>query len=154
MKKFLLGLSTLCSMGLAMVGCGDSGNGCDSGEVPCDGVCIPAIELTLGGERGIQESVFKGSCAFNNCHGATGAQQAGLELSSVDVSAANLIDMDATQVQGKRVTPSDSTVSYLMNKLLGENMAPSTSMMPITGTLCDSKVEAVREWIDDGARVN
>ena len=145
----------LVGLGLGIVGCGDSGNGCDSGEVRCgDDVCIPAIELTLGGEHGIQESVFKGSCTFNGCHGATGAQQAGLELSSVDVSAANLIDIDATQVQGKRVTPSDSTMSYIMNKLLGENMADNTLMMPITGTLCEAKVKAVRQWIDDGAPVN
>ena len=123
-------------MGLVMVGCGDSGSGggCNSGEVPCDDVCIPAIELTL--------------------EGTTGSQQAGLELSSVDVSAANLIDIDATQIQGKRVTPSDSSASYIMNKLLGENIATDTLMMPITGTLCDEKRNAVRDWINAGALVN
>ena len=156
MKKVALGLSVLCSMGLAMVGCGDSGGGtgCNSDEVSCDGVCIPAIELTLGGAQGLQASVFQGSCAFKNCHGDTGTQQAGLELSSVTTSAANLIDVDSTQIQGKRVTPSDSNASYIMNKLLGENMAASTLMMPITGTLCESKVDAVRDWIDAGAPVN
>ncbi len=41
-----------------------------------------------------------------------------------------------------------------MNKLLGENMAPDTLMMPITGTLCDEKRNAVRDWIDAGAPVN
>jgi hypothetical protein len=154
MKKFALVLSLLLSLGL--VGCGDSGGGsaCPEGQVECDGVCIPVIELTLGGEQGIQESVFTGSCAFNNCHGATGTQQAGLELSSVEVSAANLIDIDATQVQGKRVTPSDRSASYIMNKLLGENMAPNTLMMPITGTLCEPKVDAVLQWIDAGAPIN
>jgi hypothetical protein len=164
MKKFALGLSLLVSMGLGMVGCGDSGggtggaggsgNGCDAGELPCDGVCIPEIAPTLGGAQGIQESVFNGSCAFSNCHGDTGAQQAGLELSSVDVSEANLIDVDATQVAGKRVTAGDSAASYIMNKLLGENIAPGTLMMPITGTLCESKVDAIQEWIDAGAAVN
>ena len=156
MKKFALGVSLLVSLGT--IGCGDSGgdggNGCDAGEVPCDGVCIPEIEPTLAGAQGVQQSVFSGSCTFSNCHGTEGAQQAGLELSSVDVSAANLIDIDSTQVQGKRVTAGDSAASYVMNKLLGENMAPMTLKMPITGTLCESKIDAVRAWIDAGAPVN
>ncbi len=162
MKNFALGLSLLVSMGLGIVGCGStssggaggSGNGCDAGEVPCDGVCIPDIAPTLGGAQGIQASVFNGSCAFSNCHGDTGTQQAGLELSSVDVSEANLIDVESTQVAGKRVTPSDSAASYIMNKLLGESMAPNTLMMPVTGTLCESKIDAVQDWIDAGAPVN
>ena len=88
MKKFAFGLSLLVSMSLGMVGCGSSdgggsGNGCDVGEVPCDGVCIPEIAPTLEGAQGIQASVFDGSCTFSNCHGDTGTQQAGLELSSV-----------------------------------------------------------------------
>lgn len=157
MKKFAFGLSLLVSMGSGMVGCGSSdggGNGCDAGEVPCDGVCIPEIAPTLEGAQGIQASVFDGSCTFSNCHGDTGTQQAGLELSSADVSEANLIDVDSTQVAGKRVTPSDSAASYIMNKLLGENMAPNTLMMPVTGTLCESKIDAVQEWIDAGAAIN
>ena len=70
------------------------------------------------------------------------------------MSEANLIDVDSTQVAGKRVTPSDSAASYIMNKLLGENMAPNTLMMPVTGTLCESKFDAVQDWIDAGAPVN
>ncbi|MBW2404865.1 MAG: hypothetical protein JRF42_13905, partial [Deltaproteobacteria bacterium] len=45
MKKFALGMSLLVSMGLGMVGCGDSV--CPDGEIECDGVCIDAIEPTL-----------------------------------------------------------------------------------------------------------
>ena len=147
MKNFALGLSLLVSMGLGMVGCGSSdggsagtggsGNGCGAGEVPCDGVCIPEIAPTLAGAQGIQASVFDNSCALSSCHGEP-AKQAGLDLSSVDISEANLIDVDSTQVDGKRVTPSDSAASYIMNKLLGENMAPDTVMMPTLGTLCQS----------------
>ena len=94
MKKFALGLSLLLSSGLGLIGCGDSSSG--SSELVCDGVTIPGIALTLGGTNGIQASVFQGSCAFTNCHGTMGTAQAGLELSSVDVSAANLIDIDST----------------------------------------------------------
>jgi hypothetical protein len=156
MKKFALGLSLLLSSGFGLVGCGDSGSSGSggSGGLVCDGVTIPAIALTLGGENGIQESVFQGSCAFTSCHGAMGTPQAGLELSSVDVSAANLIDVDATQVDGKRVTPSDSATSYLMNKLLGEGIPEPWQMMPITGELCQAKIDAVEDWINAGAPVN
>jgi hypothetical protein len=151
MKKFALGLSLLLSSGLGLIGCGDSGS---SGGLVCDGVTIPEIALTLGGTNGIQASVFQGSCAFTNCHGTMGAAQAGLELSSVDVSAANLINVDSTEVDGKRVTPDDRDASYLVNKLLGENMAPTTLMMPVTGTLCAPKIDAVLAWIDAGAPIN
>jgi len=156
MKKFALGLSLLLSSGLGLIGCGDSGSGGSggSGGLVCDGVTIPAITLTLAGENGIQASVFQGSCAFTNCHGAEGTAQAGLELSSVDIAAADLIDVDATQVDGKRVTPSNSAASYLMNKLLGEGIPEPWQMMPITGELCQAKIDAVEDWINAGAPVN
>ena len=118
MKKFALGLSLLVSVGLGMVGCGDSSDGgsaCPDGQVPCDGVCIDAIEPTL---TSIQPGV---------------------------------VDVDAEQVDGKRVTASDSANSYLMNKLLGQNIPPPYLQMPILGTLCAAKVDVVRQWIDDGA---
>lgn len=164
MKKILLGVSLLLGSGLGLAACGDSGdgggNGCASGEVPCDGVCIPAIEATLDGAQGIQASVFNGSCAFTGCHGATGAQQANLELSSVAISAQDLIGVTSEQVPASsqtgipRVDPSNSSNSYIMNKLLGTDMQAETLQMPIGGTLCEEKVAAVRAWIDAGAPIN
>jgi len=164
MKNLILGLSLLLGSGLGLTACGDSesggGNGCPSGEVPCDGVCIPAIQPTLAGAQGIQTSVFTGSCAFSNCHGDMGAQQANLELSSVDVSEQNLIDVTSTQVPPSaqagipRVDPGDDANSYLMNKLLGVDIEAETQQMPNLGTLCEEKVEAVREWIAAGAPTN
>ncbi|MBW1758342.1 MAG: hypothetical protein JRJ80_19540 [Deltaproteobacteria bacterium] len=163
MKNFALGLSLLVGLG-SMVGCGDSGSsggsGCPDGEIACDGMCIPSITATLGGAQGIQASVFDTSCALSDCHGATGIHQAELELSSVDVSLDNLVDQLSMQIPASgdmpipRVDPQNSSGSYIMNKLLAVDMATGTFQMPITGTLCDAKVEAVRQWIDDGAPVN
>ena len=157
MKQFLLGLSVLFGMGWLIVGCGDSGSGssgCSSGEVACDGECIPEIVPTLDGAQGVQAAVFGQTCAFTNCHGSMGAAQAGLELSSVSVSDENLIDVDSTQVPTKlRVDPGDSSASYLMDKLLGMDIQ-GTQPMPIGGMLCGPRLEAVRQWIDDGAPIN
>jgi hypothetical protein len=155
MKNFLLGLSVLCGMGLWLIGCGDSDsgeNGCSTGQVECDGICIDEIAPTL---TAIQADVFEISCTASSCHDANAPAEM-LDLSSLGASETNLIDVDAEQVAGKRVTSGDSSASYLMNKLLGEGMAAGTTQMPQLDPdgLCTPKIDAVREWIDDGAPVN
>ena len=51
-----------------------------------------------------------------------------------------------------RVAPGDNSASYLMNKLLGVDMATDTEQMPLEGTpLCEARLNAVRAWIDAGA---
>ena len=139
-----------------MVACGDdssgSPSGCATGQVACDGVCITEISPTLGGTNGIQSAVFDGACAFSGCHGST-SPQADLELSSVSVSEQELINVDSIQVDALRVAPSNSGASYLVNKLLGVDIATGTQVMPLTGSLCDARIDAVVEWIDAGAPV-
>lgn len=150
-----LGLSLLASLGLMMAACGDSGSGgsaCGAGEVQCDGVCIPEITPTLDGVNGIQASVFDGSCTFSTCHGSEGVPAADLELSSVTVSEMNLIDVDSIQVEKVRVAPGDVAASYLVDKLLGQNLAPTTGRMPFGNMpLCDVKITAVEDWVAAGA---
>jgi hypothetical protein len=159
MKKTSLGLSLLAGLGVLMAACGDDGgsggNDCPTGQVQCDGVCIDEITATLAGDDGVQAAVFSASCTFSNCHGPAGAQQAGLELSSVATSEENLVGVDSTQVPSKlRVAAGDSGASYLMNKLRGDSgMAPTTVQMPVGGMLCEPRLEAVRQWIDDGAPI-
>ena len=155
MKKFVLGLSVLCGMGSSVVGCGDSGSGgsaCPSGQVACDGLCIDEIEPTLAS---IQTDVFAVSCTSSPCHDADAPAEM-LDLSSLVASETNLIDVDSQQVDGKRVTPGDSSASYLMNKLLDVDIAPGTTQMPQLDPdgLCTPKIDAVREWIDAGAPIN
>jgi len=155
MKKLLLGLSVLGGMGLWIIGCGDSGSGesgCLTGQVECDGTCIDEIAPTL---TSIQTDVFEISCTASTCHDANAPAEM-LDLSSLAASETNLIDVDAEQVEGKRVTSGDSSASYLMNKLLGEGMAAGTTQMPQLDPdgLCTPKIDAVREWIDDGAPIN
>ena len=154
MKKTPFGLSLLAGLGVLMAACGsdDGDDGCPTGQVTCDGVCIDAVTPTLDGPNGIQAAVFSPSCTFSNCHGTEGSMQAGLELSSVAVSEANLVDVASTQVPSSfRVVPGESGASYLMNKLLGVDMFRTTRQMPIGGMLCEARLEAVRRWINDGA---
>jgi hypothetical protein len=40
-----------------------------------------------------------------------------------------------------------------MDKLLGVEMAPMTQQMPIGFPLCQPKIDAVRQWIDDDAPI-
>jgi hypothetical protein len=155
MNGFALRLSLLVGLGVAVVGCGDSesGGGCPNGQVECDGVCIDEIEPTL---RSIQAEVFSISCSTaSTCHDANGPEQ-GLDLSSLAASEASLIDVDSTQVPTKvRVAPGDSSASYLMNKLLGVDIPLGTTRMPQLDPdgLCAPKIDAIEQWIDDGAPV-
>jgi hypothetical protein len=150
--------SNECTVGMCASGACDStpvadGTTCGDGAgTCCSGTCIPEILPVLDGADGIQASVFQASCAFSACHGSNGLPQAGLELSSASVSEANLIDVDSTQVDKLRVAPGDPDASYLVDKLLGRNLAPGTLQQPpVGGPLCDPKIQAVEEWIAAGA---
>jgi hypothetical protein len=126
--------------------CGDGAGTC------CGGQCIPEILPVLDGPNGIQANIFEASCAASACHGSNWAPQADLELSSASVSEANLVGVHSTQVDKLRVAPGDPDASYLLDKLLGRNLAPGTLQQPPVGEpLCDPKIQAVEEWIAAGA---
>lgn len=153
MKKLALQISFFFASGLLMMGCGsDGGSACDMGQVECDGVCIDAVAPTLSS---IQTGVFAVSCTASPCHDAESPAE-NLDLSSLGASEANLIDVDSEQVDGKRVTPGDSGASYLMNKLLGNDIAFGTTRMPQLDPdgLCTPNIDVIRQWIDDGAPIN
>lgn len=155
MNRIAFGLSLLVSLGVIGTGCGDDGeadggNGCDSGQVECDGVCIDTIEPTL---TSIQTGVFNVSCAASACHDAANPQ-AMLDLSSVSASEADLIGVKSVQVPSLlRVEAGNSSASYLMNKILGVGIQPPFLQMPIGGMLCDAKIDVIEQWIDDGAPI-
>lgn len=165
MRKNAFVFLALVGSGLVVVGCGDGDSSpCPEGEILCDGecidacgvsevecdcVCIAEIQPVLSD---IQASVFDISCTASSCHGSQNPQ-AGLELSTAEISAENLIDVESEQVPGKnRVTPSAVEDSYISNKLTGIDMAPGTQQMPFGfDPLCNAKIIAVEAWIADGA---
>jgi hypothetical protein len=70
----------------------------------------------------------------------------------------NLVNVKSVQITERlRVAPNDSGASYLMNKILGVDMALGTARMPFNEggdfVLCDAEINAIRQWIDDGAIV-
>ncbi|KPK10875.1 MAG: hypothetical protein AMJ62_16640 [Myxococcales bacterium SG8_38] len=147
-------------MGMMMIGCGDDGSTgdggeCDQGRVRCDGVCIDAIEPTLAS---IQTGVFNVSCAASACHDASMPQplESPLDLSSLSASQAGLIGVASVQVPTlDRVEPGDSSASYLMNKILGDDdiIPLGFSQMPLGGMLCQPKIDVIEQWIDGGAPI-
>ena len=153
MKNFSLGFCLFLGSIALMAACGDSGsggNGCPTGQVPCDGVCIDEIAPNL---TAIQDQIFDTTCTASVCHDSE-FPAGDLDMSTLSASEQNLIDVSSSQVPSSlRVASGDSSASYLMNKLLGEGMAPTTQQMPIGGVLCDARIDAVEQWIDAGAPI-
>ena len=157
MNNLSLGLSLLLSSGFLMIGCDSSSNAnpCEGGQVDCDGFCIDPIAPNL---TAIQAQIFEvRGCASGDCHDDT-LPEASLDLSSVSASGTNLVNVNSVQITERlRVAPTDSGASYLMNKILGVDIALGTQRMPLNEggdvVLCDAEINAIRQWIDDGAIV-
>jgi hypothetical protein len=154
MRINAFGFLVLAGTGLLVLGCGDDsggaggGSSCPTGQIPCDGVCIPEIERNIAD---IQASVFDISCTASACHNDQFRAEM-LTLTSAEVSLDNLIDVEAVQMSKPRVEPNNVENSYIIDKLLGVDIAPGTEQMPFGGIpLCDAKIEAVTEWIAIGA---
>jgi len=78
-----------------------------------------------------------------------------LDLSNAVDSGMNLVEINSVQIPSKlRVAPNDSSASYLMNKILGVDIAAGTDRMPQNDAgivLCDPQIDAIRQWIENGA---
>jgi hypothetical protein len=53
---------------------------------------------------------------------------------------------------GLLVAPGDPVHSYLINKLTGVGMCPSTQRMPLGGALTDTQIQTIVDWICAGAQ--
>jgi hypothetical protein len=124
---------------------------CAAGELLCDDTCIAGIAPT--GEA-VTSRIFRTSCGFaSSCHGGTSPKQ-GLALDTVDNLFATAVGKSSTQTTDRLlVSPGQPERSYLLDKLLGQNLASATSVMPEPPleTLCAAKIEVVRAWINAGA---
>ncbi|MET0285837.1 MAG: hypothetical protein ABW352_15255 [Polyangiales bacterium] len=124
---------------------------CAAGEISCDDTCISAIAPTA---EAVTTRIFKTSCGFaSSCHGGTSPKQ-GLALDTVDNLIATAVSKTSTQATDKLiVSPAQAERSYLIDKLLGQNLAMSSEVMPQPPLerLCAAKVEVVRAWINAGA---
>lgn len=126
-----------------------SGDGAEGGDFLAE-FEVRGLQPTLDS---IQANVFALSCAFAGCHsGPTGPNlPAGMDLTSADASFANLVNIASLQVAGlNRVSPTDASASYLVQKL--EGTAAAGNRMPWGGPYLDQEtIDIIRLWIDNGA---
>lgn len=97
----------------------------------------------------IQENVFTPICS--TCHGGANPA-AGQNLSNIENSIANLINVNSSNPQFKRVLPGSSAESYLYLKVTGNSQAGA--QMPLGQRALDQDtINAIKQWIDDGALI-
>lgn len=108
---------------------------------PPPGVVMPVFS-------DIQAQILSPSCATSGCH-AGGAPAGGLNLTAGNSYAA-LVGIASTEDANiMRVVPFDAVNSYLMQVLDGT--AASGTVMPPSGMLPQTSIDAVRTWINNGA---
>jgi hypothetical protein len=119
----------------------------DEEDVPADDESNEdGIQPTL---ISIQENVFTPICS--TCHGGANPA-AGQNLSSIESTVANLINVNSSNAEFKRVLPGDALNSYLYLKITGNSLAGSR--MPLGGSaLPEDTISAIKLWIDNGALV-
>jgi len=97
----------------------------------------------------IQENIFTPVCA--SCHGGA-SPAAGQDLSSIESSIANLVNVESSNPLYKRVLPSSSLESFLYLKVAGDSKAGAR--MPLGQPALDEmSIQAIKQWIDDGALI-
>src|SRR6185369_9464963 len=102
----------------------------------------------------LQANIFTPRCS--SCHtGIGGSLPGSMNLTSAASTFAALVNVASVESPTlKRVAPSDSANSYIVNKLLGTNIG-ATGRMPLGGPYLDqATIDTVKSWIDAGAQNN
>lgn len=108
---------------------------------------VVKVEPTL---TSIQTNVFNKGCAVSGCH--DGGGDSGLDLRS-GKSYADLIDIDAVKAKDmKRVVAGKPKESFLYIKLTQPGSGQGSRMPQGAAALPSQHIEAVREWIANGAK--
>lgn len=96
----------------------------------------------------IQQSIFNQSCALSGCH-VSGSVNPDLSGNAYP----NIVNKSSSTGMNY-ITPDDPDNSYLLLKVLGGN-GISGSRMPINSSpLSEEKINALTQWINDGAQNN
>ena len=102
----------------------------------------------------VQELVFDQACSSQGCHDVSAAGQ--LDLSTVDLSRTNLVDVPATNTSARgrnfvRVKPGRLDESFLYHKVTSPGLGEGAPM-PLDRALTQPYVELIERWIEQGAR--
>jgi len=113
-----------------------------------------AAVVTLSGDV---QLIFTDNCATSGCH-QTLSPSVNPDLSSGNAQAA-LVNVASIVCSDKRIliTASDPGNSYLVHKVKGTPLCPTTSRMPIrngNAPLSDSDILLIQNWVWDGALNN
>jgi hypothetical protein len=96
------------------------------------------------------QPIFNTNCAVSGCHNVAAAAQLNL---SAGKSHSSLVEVNANQdATQKRVQTGDATNSYLVVKIEGRQKIGSK--MPHGSTLSATQIQAIKNWIDQGAKNN
>ncbi len=158
-------------LGVSSAGCSDGGDGAANAAAPDGGyaVCPPGLDASFDELRTRMFATRScGADQAHNCHSTSGAAAVGTFLDfTLDAGAvyAELLGPDgggqpAANVAGDakvlRVVPHDAGASMLYIKLTLKTAADPHygAGMPFTapGSVCPEALDAVRAWIDQGAR--
>lgn len=113
--------------------------------LPASFVLPPGTQSTFGGNV---NPIFTSSCALGACHDSTTASD-GLDLSP-SVAYDNIVDVMSTQMMMlNRVEPFNTGDSYLFRKLTNDDI--TGSQMPLGSMLSPDQIDAVSNWILEGA---
>ena len=107
------------------------------------------------GFAGAVQPILTANCALSGCHaGASPAQ--GMNL-SVGQAYANIVNVPSNESGLLRVKPSEPDSSYLVHKIQGTqgSVGGSGGRMPLgSAALSQTQIDAIRQWITDGAQNN
>jgi hypothetical protein len=130
-RLLLLALSSFLPLSVA---------GCGGGE---------DVEPTLSS---IYDVIIERSCNSESCHGGSNPE-AGLDLTSVEAAYASLVGVTSTEEPSfTRVIAGDPDNSLMYMVLLGD--VGAVGQMPSGWELGAVEIEAIRQWIEDGAENN
>lgn len=93
----------------------------------------------------IQENIFNQSCAFSGCHssGSVSPDLSGYSYSNI-VNRSSSIGIDY-------IEPNDPANSYLLQKVIGSSLINGSRMPLSSSPLSQSQIDAITEWINNGA---
>lgn len=133
--------------------CGSCDNACGGGEGCVDGQCQCVASTAVSFATEVAP-ILEGGCADMGCHGGRRPQE-GLSLLAADAYAA-LVGVNSVQCTPSMllVDPGNSSGSYLMNKLLGQDMCSGTIMPKGAGELSAEEKDIIGQWICAGAPDN
>jgi len=135
-------IAAVVALVLGVASCGGDGVIDDGGPPVVDAPTLTSL----------QTSIFTPKCALPACHAAPSPQQ-GMELSPGHTYPLT-VGVDSTEVPAfKRVAPGNASDSYLYMKLAGDPRIVA-DRMPLDGFVTPAEIDAVRAWIDAGAKDN